>query len=557
MASSAAIYQAAEKQSHALAAGDQEALGRMVDAYGNAWTAIARDLDRLTTQIASALDRGETINTAWLHRERRLETMLSEVETQITRFARGVAPQVLDRQRDAVAAAQANAHRLVSTALGDDSGLIAQFSRLDVGAVEQIVGHLSPGSPLTKAFAALGADARQVAEQALVSGVARGLSPRQMATQMRAALGGNLARALTLARTETLRAYREATRQTYEANADVVAGWRWRCARDRRTCAVCWAMDGTEHPVTDQLDGHPNCRCVMIPVTKTFAELGVPGVAGDHIDYGNTGPEQFATLPAGEQRRILGPGKYDLYKDGRMRLPDLVGRVDSKQWGTMRVERSLRSVETDIAARAAGRTPGLPWHELAPNNDRYTMGKAKALRDKMRADGHGEFVDAVAGWQFGETDQIHRELRALIAEGKPGTGRAVAIRDAIRASPKTSPELFRGTFERGGVDATVASFRVGGSIDMLPKSFSSQFSVADLFAGQQKGTKAGTKVYYRLMPKARGVPIENLSDTKALYSEREYVTGGRMKVRAVNKFPDPENPNRQAVLVDIEQEGVY
>lgn len=200
---------------------------------------------------------------------------------------------------------------------------------------------------------------------------------------------------------------------------------------------------------------------------------------------------------------------------------------------------------------------GIPWDDLKPNDARFSQARAKQLRKQLDDDGLGDFVDAVKGWQFGETDSIHKELRKLIAEGKDGTTRATALRDAIRNAPGDSPELFRGSFMKGGAETVAESFTVGDNIAMLPKSFSSEFSVADLFAGQQKGSKAGTKVYYRLEPKAKGVPVENLSETKALYTEKEFIVGGRMKVRQVTTFPDPENPKKLAVLVDIAQTGVY
>lgn len=355
-----AVLDAARKQRNLVALGDQAALGRMIDAYGNAWTAIARDLDRLTADIDLARRNGQVVDAAWLRKERRLSNLLAEVETQITRFARQAAPIIAARQAEAVAAAMRDAHTLTVAALAPgEGGILGGFNRLDSAAVDQLVGHLSPGSPLVQLLAGLGPDAATVAEQALVNGVARGLNPRQMATQMRHALGGNLARALTIARTETLRAYRETTRQTYEKNDDVVAGWRWQSARDTRTCGVCWAMDGTEHPNTDTLDGHPNCRCVMLPITRTFEDLIGVKVDGDELDFGPTGADAFADLPESVQRSILGPGKFDLYKSGDMTLADLVGQVDSKQWGTMRVERSLASITKSSSGsnnRSAGRT---------------------------------------------------------------------------------------------------------------------------------------------------------------------------------------------------------
>ncbi len=146
---------------------------------------------------------------------------------------------------------------------------------------------------------------------------------------LKKALGIGLSRALTIARTETLRAHREATRASYQANKGLVGGWIWHSAADERTCGCCWAMHGTEHSLEEELDGHPNCRCAMVPILPGINFEVKPGV------------ELFAGLTAEKQIRILGPAKWAAWKDGRFALGDLVGVKESSVWGSMRVERSL------------------------------------------------------------------------------------------------------------------------------------------------------------------------------------------------------------------------
>lgn len=67
-------------------------------------------------------------------------------------------------------------------------------------------------------------------------------------------------RALRISRTEMLRAYREATRRNYQANGDIVPGWRWLCAKQPRTCAARLAMDGT-HKCRDQTADNVSGAC--------------------------------------------------------------------------------------------------------------------------------------------------------------------------------------------------------------------------------------------------------------------------------------------------------
>ena len=163
---------------------------------------------------------------------------------------------------------------------------------------------------------------------------------------MRTAYGVGLNRALLISRTETLRAYREATAQTYQANADILEGWIWSSALDRRTCASCWAMHGSVHALDEKLDDHPNGRCAMAPLVK-----------GRPNRIGAVGAERFATLSEADQRAILGPGMYEAWHDGQVSLVpgaanSIVGRRDDAQWGTMRYARSLRSIVGPDAAKA-------------------------------------------------------------------------------------------------------------------------------------------------------------------------------------------------------------
>ncbi|HEX5083570.1 MAG TPA: minor capsid protein, partial [Blastocatellia bacterium] len=105
--------------------------------------------------------------------------------------------------------------------------------------------------------------------------MALGRNPRAIARQIREGLGGNMVRALTIARTETLRVYRQASLQNYQANSDIVAGYYWRSSRSRRSCGACIALDGTFHPLDRPMRAHVRCRCTMIP-----------GVKGVEVDRG-------------------------------------------------------------------------------------------------------------------------------------------------------------------------------------------------------------------------------------------------------------------------------
>jgi SPP1 gp7 family putative phage head morphogenesis protein len=202
---------------------------------------------------------------------------------------------------------------------------------IDPGAGERIQAAVSPGSPLSRLLADANAAGAEAARQALFTGVILGDNPRVVAARLRAALAIAKNRAMTIARTEVLRAYRGSIRERMR-HAPGVVGWVWVSARDRRTCPMCWAMHGTKHRLDEEFATHPNCRCSQAPLSaRDISPLA-------------TGSEDFERLAAATQRRILGPGKYDLYSRGAIDLPDLVGEALDPVWGRIRYERPLYSL---------------------------------------------------------------------------------------------------------------------------------------------------------------------------------------------------------------------
>lgn len=95
-------------------------------------------------------------------------------------------------------------------------------------------------------------------------------------------IGTARGRAEMIARTEIIRAMNLAREDVFEKNADVIVDKVWKATLDDITCPICAPLDGTgEDEWSEDEDGadgppaHPNCRCVLIPVMKSFRDLGV------------------------------------------------------------------------------------------------------------------------------------------------------------------------------------------------------------------------------------------------------------------------------------------
>jgi SPP1 gp7 family putative phage head morphogenesis protein len=300
----------------ALLRGDADALRRLSAAYALSEAYLRSQLENLLREVERQRAAGQTISRAWLLRQARFQILLRQVEAEQARLSSNANALIIARQQELVGLASSHAEALLRTA-----GVGASFVRLPTEAIEEIVGNLSDGTPLTRLLDKLGPEAAREVREALVTGLVAGEGPRAVARRFREALGGSQARALLIARTETIRAYRNSTQRIYEANADVLAGWMWLSARSSRTCVVCWAKDGEVFPVEKPMPAHVSCRCTMIPLTDKTQAVGL-----------GSGPGLFAEMDEGAQERILGPTRFEAFKAGAG-LSEFVTLERSRRWG--------------------------------------------------------------------------------------------------------------------------------------------------------------------------------------------------------------------------------
>jgi SPP1 gp7 family putative phage head morphogenesis protein len=204
--------------------------------------------------------------------------------------------------------------------------------------------------------------------RALLAGISVGDNPRTaaraMLSRVEGAFNGGLTRAMTIARTEMLDAYRTASRYTHAANADVLDGWVWTAALDRRTCPSCWSQHGNVYPVDQPgpLD-HQQGRCARVPKTKTWRQLGInldepPSVLPD-------AQTRFWQLPAADRAAIMGPARLELLRTGRIGWDDLAVRRTSTGWRDSYTPRSVADLRRLADQRRTSGAAPRP-HPLAP-----------------------------------------------------------------------------------------------------------------------------------------------------------------------------------------------
>lgn len=323
---------------------------RLVGAYQRAFTRLETMQDAVILEIANAKTAGKAVTQAMINRQTNYKRLLDETEAEMTRLSALTFAEIDGGQIETAQIGTDMAEALVRGVFEDlpediSASIMATFNRMPREAVEAMVGAMQEGSPLPDLLATFGADSAQSIGDALVTNLLSGRNPRAVAKAMTSTWGIPLNRAMAIARTEQLRSYRAATHASYRANAHIVKGWRWHAHMGPRTCMGCLALHGTTHTLEETLDDHVLGRCVAIPVTPSWAELGLEGLPDTRLPLEEgDGERWFTAQPEAVQRQMMGPGKLEAWNAGQYEFSQLAKETNDVRWGRAFVEAPLKDL---------------------------------------------------------------------------------------------------------------------------------------------------------------------------------------------------------------------
>lgn len=151
--------------------------------------------------------------------------------------------------------------------------------------------------------------------------------------------------AAALVQTSVQAVANDARLATFDANPDVIKGLRQVSTLDSHTSLICvsysgkeWNLkrepiNGNDLPFNGGPPRHFNCRSVLIPITKTFRDLGVDideapistRASSDGQISADTSFDSFLKRKGkAYQDEVLGEGRADLWRKGKITLRDLV-----------------------------------------------------------------------------------------------------------------------------------------------------------------------------------------------------------------------------------------
>lgn len=309
-----------ERELHALTSTILDAQTRsLVEAWVQAWDQVSAEVEAAALELTTAA-RGGRVTRTMVLRSRRAQAALEATAESLARVAARTGDIIsADLQQAVLAAATAEVDMVASQLTGTRRAQLV--ASLVYASPRQITAMVARATQQITALSwPLGVEATVAVRRELLRGVAVGDNPRTVARRMVRGIedrfDGGLQRALVISRTEMLDAMRAAALEIDRANAKVLTGWTWVAHLDAATCRSCIANHGRDFPLDTPgpLD-HQQGRCARVPKTKTWAELGFPGIQ-DAADATPDADAWFAGLSVDQQKSILTADGYAAWKAG-------------------------------------------------------------------------------------------------------------------------------------------------------------------------------------------------------------------------------------------------
>ena len=317
---------------------EDAAARQLIRGWARAWSQASNDLQGALLDASSRAAAGERLSWRQVNRIERFQAAIARLAANLDDLAATGRVEIVNAAEEAVRVSREMHPRLIASQLPNVGAstveLAAQLSGRVQGeaydaiiqrAQENIVSRMQP----------LPADTMAQVRRSLIQGITVGDNPRETARRMLARVeggfGGGLTRALRISRTESLDAFRSANATIDRANPDIVTGWRWTSAIDERTCEVCVSMHGRDFPTEEPgPEGHVNCRCDRVPITRSWRDLGFdvdepPDIFPSRDDY-------WSRLPREAKLDKVGPSKLAALEDGRIGLDDLAVKRPNDGW---------------------------------------------------------------------------------------------------------------------------------------------------------------------------------------------------------------------------------
>ena len=395
-------------------------------------------------------------------------------------------------------------------------------SVLPEASIERLVDSAQLEGATVKAWNnGLNADQKKRLERELKIGVSLGETTPMLAQRIAHVLEKNKRDATAIALTGAGAIVSEIRQAFFEANADVIKCYKYQATLDTRTSELCRAYDGLTwdkdyKPIghnfpfrKPRVNTHFNCRSTIIPVTKSWDELGIEGMdsASDrtrssmngYVPQDMTFNDWLKTQSPETIEKTLGKGRAELFMQGKITMRDLI-----TQQG--------RSVNLEDLAKK--KTPKTVF-----SKDNVSINEIEAIRD----------------WTGASSRKIREYMSGtlkeqLYPEEKESFDNFINLFNKYESNIKKGTDIYRGIgFDEieAYENSMFAKLKAGDEyFDKAISSFSLEQSVAKHFSGRNGGYK---EIILKTKSRGKELYVNDFSD----YEEKEVLVKGGEKFKVI------------------------
>ncbi len=287
-----------------IAQNERDMLRRMARLWVEPYRYFEKQVNALADEISKRRESGQPVYPDYVYSLERYKSMMEQAQKRIDQYNRSVLGLVTGEETEAAEIGHESAKEPVNLAEPD----APMWTRVNQREARIAAGMTADGSPLERLLAKSYDLTREKLEQTLVTGLAVGQGSGYIARQLMDAFEMPEQRAVLIARTEVNRAYRLANWETMKSSK-AVKGYRRMCYPPT-ACFACLVLDGEFYPLNSAPCDHPNGKCSFVPVTEHY----------DPIDAKNwkRGQDWLMEQDEETQRRIMGAGRFELWKNGEI-----------------------------------------------------------------------------------------------------------------------------------------------------------------------------------------------------------------------------------------------
>ena len=224
--------------------------------------------------------------------------------------------------------------------------LISSLNGIDAAAIQaSVTSTVVEGAVVSEWWRAQQAVFTTRVVRSVREGLNQGLTTKDISQNLRRnVFPGSRAMINTLIQTSAIAVAMAARQKMFEENEDVISGKQQVSTLDGKTSEICisysgmaWKLDNTPIDSALPFNGGPprhwNCRSSLIPVLRSFEELGLPKIdfpEGTRASIDGQVPADisFHDFLLGKtktfQDGLLGPAKARLWRSGKITLRQLV-----------------------------------------------------------------------------------------------------------------------------------------------------------------------------------------------------------------------------------------